>query len=154
VLAKNLPRRSRDKRVPPTDGFRTCKGHMSFMNECNEFWEQVRTGEPSEDLGAFFVCRHPLRTPTPLLRGCLRLETSQDFAGLKIAHRPPQCRCRPFIWKGRHNDGPCARVLTSLPVSSPKTWELLLASGYRALPPYPFRHEPFVRKTSQDFGSE
>ena len=37
VLAKNLPRRSRDKRVPPTDGLRTSKGHMSFRTSVTSF---------------------------------------------------------------------------------------------------------------------
>ena len=59
VLAKNLPRRSRDRRVPPSDGFRTCKGHGVLERVQDEFF-----GNEFGRVDGFTNCHPPSRLAT------------------------------------------------------------------------------------------
>ena len=113
ALAKNLPRRSRSKRVPPTDGFRLVKDIMS-LTSWNEFCEpagavrraSVRNylptgqshaltgglsepGSPPKTRELSSPCRgSPPRPRYPLRRDHPPgLETSRDFGGRRWASR-------------------------------------------------------------------
>jgi len=145
ALAKNLPRRSRDKRVPPTDGLIRLKGQMSFRR----IWGG-RTG--STGLNEFVGERPRLAGVLPIGWPCGEHPSVARLRKTWAGRMSGRANAEFAIWANSHPLAGSAQTVSTIYWGWPKTCELSAPCGKSRFTPTPLQRIPSSLETSQDFG--